>query len=145
MGRGRPSCLATGAALLCGAACLPSDDRPPPGNVTFTVSPSPAVRDGITTDDGWALSFSRLMLGIGRVGLSDTCTEYTHPWYDRLLDVTNGSGQKLALFYGLGRCDIRFRIQPPSFDGLLGTGVGPTLTRRTPFPCGSKAAPSGTA
>jgi hypothetical protein len=63
------------------------------------------------------------MLGIGRVGLSDTCTEYTEPRYDRLLDVTKGSGQKLVLLYGLGRCDVRFRIQPPSFDALLGTGV----------------------
>jgi hypothetical protein len=114
------------AALACGSGCLPSDDRPPPGNVTFTVSPSAAVRDGVTTDDGWRLSFSRLMLGIGRTGLSDSCTEYAEPRYDRLLDVTKGSGQKLSIIYGLGRCDVRFRIAPPSLDAVLGTGVTPS-------------------
>jgi hypothetical protein len=91
--------------------------------VTFTVSPSTAVREGITTDDGWTLSFSRLMLGIGRTGLSDGCAEYAEPRYDRLLDVTKGSSQKLSIIYGLGRCDVRFRIQPPSPDVLLGAGV----------------------
>lgn len=111
------------AALACGSGCLPSDDRPPPGNVTFTVSPSTAVRDGTTTADGWALSFSRLILGIGRTGLSDGCVEYAEPRYDRLLDVTKSSGQKLSIIYGLGQCDVRFRIGPPSPDVLLGTGV----------------------
>jgi hypothetical protein len=82
-----------------------------------------AVRDGITTDDGWTLSFSRLLLGIGRTGLSDGCVEYAEPRYDRLLDVTKGSSQKLSIIYGLGQCDVRFRIQPPSPDVLLGTGV----------------------
>jgi len=112
-----------GAALARAAGCLPSDDRPPPGNVTFTVSPSPAVRDGVTTDDGWRLSFTRLLLGIGRTGLSDGCVEYSEPRYDRLLDVTKGSSQKLSIIYGLGQCDVRFRIAPPSSEALLGTGV----------------------
>jgi hypothetical protein len=91
--------------------------------VTFTVSPSIAVRDGLTTEDGWTISFSRLLLGIGRTGLSDGCVEYAEPRYDRLLDVTKGSSQKLSIIYGLGQCDVRFRIQPPSPDVLLGTGV----------------------
>src|SRR5262245_46059656 len=111
------------AALACGSGCLPSDDRPPPGNVTFTVSPSTAVQSGVTTDDGWRLSFSRLLLGIGRTGLDDGCAEYAEPRYDRLLDVTKASSQKLSIIYGLGQCDVRFRIQPPSPDVLLGTGV----------------------
>src|SRR5436190_2255052 len=93
--------LACVAVAIFASACLPSDDRPPPGSVAFTVSPSPAVRDGVTSDDGWTLTFSRLLLGIGRTGLDDGCTEYAEARYDRLIDVTKGSGQKLSIIYGL--------------------------------------------
>jgi hypothetical protein len=115
--------IAASSAVILLSSCLPSDDRPPPGNVTFTVSPSAAVRDGSVTEDGWTLSFTRLMLGIGRTGLNDGCAEYSEPRYDRLIDVTKGSGQKLSLVHGLGRCDVRFRIWSPNLDALLGTGV----------------------
>lgn len=111
------------AALGTLVGCLPADDRPPPGSVTFTVSPSEAVRHGTTTADGWDIAFSRLMLDIGRTSLTDGCTEYAEARYDRLLDVTKGSGQRLSIIYGLGQCDVRFRIAPPSPDVLLGTGV----------------------
>src|SRR6185295_4293199 len=84
--------LLSAATLWATCGCLPADDRPPPGSVTFTVSPSPAVRDGIVTDDGWSMAFTRLVVGIGRTGLSDGCTEYAEARYDRLLDVTKGSG-----------------------------------------------------
>jgi hypothetical protein len=121
----RKACSVIALALggLPIASCLPPDDRPPPGSVTFTVSPSAAVRDGVTTADGWNVTFSRLMLGIGRTSLSDGCAEYAEARYDRLLDVTKGSNQKLSIIYGLGQCDVRFRIASPSADALLGTGV----------------------
>ena len=111
------------AAVAALDACLPADDRPPPGSVTFTVSPSEAVRTGTTTADGWTLAFSRLILDIGRTGLTDGCTEYAEARYDRLIDVTKGSGQRLSIIYGLGQCDVRFRIASPSVDVILGTGV----------------------
>ena len=110
-------------ALAASPSCLPADDRPPPGNVTFTVSPSPAVQDGVTTADGFRITFTRLLLDIGRTGLNDPCTEYAEARYDRLLDVTKGSGQKLSIIYGLGDCDVRFRIAAPTPDVLLGEGV----------------------
>lgn len=111
------------AVLGFAAGCLPSDDRPPPGSITFTVSPSDAVRSGVVTEDGWTLSFSRLLIDIGRTGLGEGCAEYEEARYDRLLDVTKGSRQKLSLIYGLGQCDVRFRIGTPNTDTLLGVGV----------------------
>lgn len=107
-------------------SCLPADDRPPPGRLMVTVSPSPAAQHGTVTADGWALVFRRVLLGIGRVSLGDDCVSYSEARYDRALDVTTVGVQKLSEQFGLGQCDVRFRISPPSADALLGVGVSDT-------------------
>jgi hypothetical protein len=105
---------------------LPADTRPEPGSVLTTVTGSESTRDGVTTVDGWALSFDRVLLGIGPVQLGDDCikyAEYSEPGYDRVLDLTRPDAQKLSIMYGLGRCDIDFQVSPPSEDAVLGAGV----------------------
>jgi hypothetical protein len=112
-----------GAALAGLDACVPADTRPTPGTVTFTVSPSPAVQNGVTTVDGWDVTFERVLVSIGRTTLGDGCVDYAEASYDRVLDVTKNGGQKLSIVHGLGQCDVRFRVGSPSSDAVLGAGV----------------------
>jgi hypothetical protein len=121
--------LACGAGALAAAgvaaldACVPADDRPTPGKLTLTVSPSPAVQNGVVTADGWSVVFERVLVGIGRASLGNSCARYSDSSYDRLLDVTTKSNQKLSILYGIGQCDLRFRVSSPSSDAVLGEGV----------------------
>jgi len=126
-------CLIASAVTV--SSCLPADDRPPPGSLSLTVSPSTAVTDGITTVDGWKLSFNRAVISIGRASLGSDCVGYSNARYDRVLDVTQGEAQPLSILYGLGACDVRFGIEPPASDSLLGTGVNEALKTlmRTPM------------
>ena len=114
-------CVALGLAY----ACVPADDRPVPGSLMVTVSPSPAVVSGVVTADGWSVTFDRILIGIGRFSTNegDMCNRYSDNNYDRVLDVTKKSEQKLSIVYGIGQCDLRFRVQPPSTDAVLGDGV----------------------
>ena len=102
-------------------SCLPPDDRPPPGHLLVTASPSPAVEEGVVTVDGWHLTFQRVTAGIGRVSIGDCA--YVDSHYDRLLDVTRGGGQKVNEQFGLGACDFGFRVAVPQTDALLGAGM----------------------
>lgn len=89
----------------------------------MTVSPSSAVEEGLVTADGWSINFDRVLVGIGDVSLNDQCARYSGANYDRIIDAKQGKGQKLSIVYGLGECDVRFRISPPSSDAIIGAGV----------------------
>jgi hypothetical protein len=118
--------FACGALLCVGVAvyaCVPADTRPPPATLTVTVSPSTAVTGGVTTADGWQVMFDRVFVAMGNEGFSDACTIYGEADYDRILDLDAGSGQRLGVLHGLGSCDLRFRMGPPSTDAVLGAGV----------------------
>ena len=123
-----------GALGLALAACLPGDTRPQPAVVHLTVEPSPAIAAGVTTTDGWQISFERLLVSLGGAGLSargvggrgadDTlCNSYAGAGYERLFDFTVGGQQKLSDIYGLGTCGVRLRLRSPGSDSLLGEGV----------------------
>lgn len=109
--------------LLGLTSCLPADDRPAPGSLLVTASPSTAVERGMTTDDGWTLTYDRVLVGLGRVWLGEDCTSYATSRYDRVFDVTQSRDQKLSIEFGLGQCDLRFRMAAPAADALLGAGV----------------------
>lgn len=115
--------LVLGLVLGVAAACVPADTRPEPGNLTVTVSPSGPVEHGFDTVDGWHVTFDRVLVGIGNASLSDDCVRYSSAGYDRILDAKHPAPQKLGILYGLGSCDVRFRISPPSSDAIVGTGV----------------------
>jgi hypothetical protein len=104
-------------------SCLPADTRTPPGKLTMTVSPSEATLHGFTTDDNWAVQLDRVLVGIGHTALGSDCTNYSEARYYRVLDLSAGSGQVLSFLYGLGTCDVMFRMAPPDADTVLGQGV----------------------
>jgi hypothetical protein len=143
----RPTVIALAAALggafAVAAACVPADTRPPPGVLTFTVSPSPAVANGVVTADGWTIAFDRVLVAIGNEGLGNTCTIYGEANYDRILDVTNDGGQHLGIVHGLGQCDVDFRIGAPSADAIPGPGVSEDDKTRLRTPGGDAYVPLG--
>ena len=115
-------------ALVCvlHLGCLPPDTRPEPGSVRVTASPAAATAHGFTTDDGWAISIERLLATLGAIELQgEGCTAYSEPRYTRLFDfaVPVEEPQKIALVYGLGRCDLAFELSAPESSALLGPGV----------------------
>jgi hypothetical protein len=114
---------ALGAAAVATYACVPADTRPPPASLTLTVSPSEAAMNGVVTADGWKVTFDRVILALGNEGLGDSCTVYGEADYDRIIDLSAGPRQKLGILHALGKCDLRFRMSPPSFDAVLGSGV----------------------
>jgi hypothetical protein len=113
----------TGAGLAAMNACVPADTRPTPGTVTITVSPSPQLENGVTTADGWNVTFERVLVNLGQASFSDQCARYSDADYDRVLDVTKKHDQRLSILHGIGQCDFRFRVSSPSTDSLLGEGV----------------------
>ena len=98
---------------------------PVPGTLTLTVSPSPTVANGVVTADGWALAFDRVLVAIGKAGLGEGCAIYGEADYDRILDVTKQSGQKLGILFGVGKCDVDFRIE----EGLEASEVSRSKRR----------------
>jgi len=121
-------------AASAAGACLPADTRPPPAIVTLSVvadEPSP-----FTTADGWSVSVERLLMGAGNAALDDGCIRYSEGRYDRVLDARLPGEQKLSVLYGLGTCNLRYRIAGPSVDTLLGQGVSEAdkLALGTPAP-----------
>ena len=116
--------LLAAATVWLGAGCLPPDTRPTPGSVYVSAEPSEAVAHGFTTADGWDIVFDRLLVGLGDVSLDgDGCNSYSETHYDRLYDFAAGGQQKVGLVYGLGACELRFRMRSPSSDAVLGEGV----------------------
>jgi hypothetical protein len=123
----RPPCRGVALALASLATgCLPGDTRPVPESVYVTAEPSAGVTLGIETSDGWRITFDRLLLAVGNVGLSEddaSCNAYAEAQYDRLFDFTVAGREKVGTAYGLGTCRIDFRLRGPSFDALLGPGA----------------------
>ena len=106
--------------------CLPGDSRPEPGSLYVTAAASPATTEGLTTPDGWTVSFERLLAGIGSIQIEgEGCNGYSEPRYTRLFDFAEPmpSPQKVAQAYGLGTCELGFELSPPQVDALLGQGV----------------------
>jgi len=117
--------LALALASLA-TACLPGDTRPEPASVYVTVEPSERVALGIETDDGWRITFDRLVLAVGNIDFEEddaACNPYAEAHYDRLFDFAVTGREKVGTAYGLGTCRIEFRLRSPSFDALLGPGA----------------------
>lgn len=121
---GFPAVIRGAFAALLLTGCLPGDTRPTPAVLHFTVEPSAADTDGLTTVDGWQITFERLLVGLGGAGIDGPgCNTYANAGYERLFDFTVAGRQKLADVYGLGTCGARVRLRTPGDDALLGQGV----------------------
>lgn len=120
--------LAASLAAVASSAlgCLPGDTRPVPERVEVTAEPEASVRAGLATDDGWRITYDRLLMALGNVGFSSEdapCTSYAETHYDRLFDFTVAGREKVGTIYGLGTCRVDFRVRSPSFDALLEPGA----------------------
>jgi len=114
--------------LLLPSGCLPDDTRPPPSRVLFTASPSPDTRAGALstpTADGWRITFTRVLVSLGRVSLDgDDCSVYSEARYGRVLSLVGAPHeQKISESYALGSCDFGFAIGNAASDSLLGAGA----------------------
>jgi hypothetical protein len=106
---------------VSGASCLPADTRPPPATLMLSVTGGDQAP--VLTIDGWSVTVERLVVGVGNAALEDSCIQYSTGRYDRLLDARLPDEQKLSVHFGLGHCDLRYRLSGPSGDTLLGLGV----------------------
>jgi hypothetical protein len=109
------------------SSCLPADTRPEAANVLVTMKAGETGVDATlrwATEDGWTISVDRLLLSVGHASLrGDDCNGYQGGSYGRILDIRAGDTQKVALIFGLGQCDLAFRLRPAPGDALLGVGV----------------------
>ncbi len=121
------------ACLAC-AACLPVDDRPPPGILTVNVTSDDSLgpeRKAFETEDGWTISFESFVMSIGytRLGLSDACSDYAGSvfgpgrGYNRLLDLNAAEVQRISSIRLIGTCSFGFWNREPEDDSVLGEGV----------------------
>lgn len=105
---------------------MPADTRSTPGSLVVNVTGDESLSGaGFTTSDGWNIRFSRFLVVPGEVKLDgDGCEQYSDNGYHRVLDLSRPGPQLLALVYGLGPCDFSFRVSTPTWDSVLGIGVG---------------------
>jgi hypothetical protein len=134
-----------GASLLAlsAGACLPTDTRPPPAEITVTVSSSEHTRTGIGHDftvDGFDISFQRVLVSLGGIQVGDDnqvagCSEYSDPSYTRLFDfVRVDKSEKLGLAYALGHCPFGYVVRYPNANTIVakGSSVADLELMRTP-------------
>lgn len=128
--------------LLALGGCLPEDTRPPPAELTVTVSSSPLTTGGIPstlTADGFELDFERVLVNLGEVELGDgpvsTCNVYSNPGYTRLFDFERlDAPSKLGIAYATGDCSFAFRVRAPETTSIdaVGVSAGDDAFMRTP-------------
>ncbi len=104
--------------------CLPEDTRPPPAEVFVTLRGAETTIKGVTTTDGWTITFDRVLVTVGGIDIEgDACDEYADADYFRILDGQLDKPQKVGLTYGLGTCTLQVRARNPGSEALLGEGV----------------------
>lgn len=94
-----------------------------------TVSPDPALESGITTVDGWDISYDRFLVSLGAwldVGPdARSCDPYAGSIYVRIVDMQQPGPQPVRTLYALGRCVFRWQLlSPAAFDFVSGSGLG---------------------
>ena len=119
-----PKATALASLVTIAAACLPDDTRPEPGRLRLTVTADEAIASGVTTVDGWAITFDRFWLSLGEVRLEgDDCSPYAEGDYLRILDLRVPGAQTLNTSYALGDCELGFQLRAPRDDTVLGSGI----------------------
>ncbi len=123
----RARAISFAAGSLMGA-CLPADTRPVPASVLLMAQPSEATKSGFTSDDGWHVEVERMLTALGGVSLSSpgdsgSCVSYSETQYGTLFDFVKVGREKVGLVYGLGTCDVEYRLRGPTAESLLGAGA----------------------
>jgi len=117
---------------LASGGCLPSDSRPPPAEVTVTVSSSDFTLNDIpaaATADGFDIVVERLLVNVGQAALDDgdssnACDEYSSPNYTRLFDFKRVSApRELGIAFATGHCAFGYSVRFPNYATLLDAGA----------------------
>jgi hypothetical protein len=152
----RPSARALalfGALWLGAGGCLPGDQRPAPGVVTVRIVGPEGLeaRVPFTTDDGWAVTFDRVLvasfgvqesyslndLGGPEAGVGADCERYYDTSMVALYDLVAPGEKSLGRFAGLGECSfsVNWGWSTRPFD-VLGPGVTQEDVTRVVTPTG---------
>jgi len=119
------------AGAVAASGCLPADARPTPGSVILNMETPAELRSGVDagplafqTDDGWQVTIDQLWVSVGRVALSgDDCNPYSELPYLRIVDLTQGSPQRVGQVWGLSDCQLDYQAHVPDAMAVLGEGV----------------------
>ncbi len=124
--------VVTVGAVVGWMGCLPGDTRPTPARVDVTAVASSVTRGGLSTSDGWTVSFDRVAMGIGSVDLDgENCTDYGRARYQWLIDFALAGEEKIGTIFGLGDCTLKFRVRVPSLTRTVyGAGATDALFER---------------
>jgi hypothetical protein len=128
---------------LASSGCLPADTRPPPAQVTVTVSSGTFTLSNFpaaATADGYAIYVERLLVNLGEVQVgnedgSGSCNEYSNPNYTRLFDFKQvDAPRELGIAYATGACPFGFLVRAPNDSTVedRGTAPGDLELMRTP-------------
>ncbi|XXX78364.1 hypothetical protein WMF30_06295 [Sorangium sp. So ce134] len=111
--RSRASLLST-AALFALGACLPSETRPEPGEVVYTLSGADDVRGGLQSSDGWSIEFSKFLLAARYVTThdSDECAVYAMADTPTLVDVRVPGKHEVNRVLATGECGFTYHVGP---------------------------------
>ena len=120
---GHPMQLGTLAltSLILGGGCLPTDTRPPPGELTVVAETEEPTLSGLTTEDGWSLSFEQMLVSVGHSSAEgDDCNAYNDPDYARVLNGLRPGAQKINTLFVVGFCELDIELSSPKEDSPLG-------------------------
>ncbi|WP_437725565.1 hypothetical protein [Sorangium sp. So ce861] len=126
----RASLLST-AALLALGACLPSETRPEPGELVYTISGAADVLGGVQSSDGWSIEFSRFLLAARYVATheSSACTVTAIADTPTLVDARVPGQHEVGRVLATGECGFTYHVGPLppreyyEVDEWLGPGV----------------------
>ncbi|MCW5831348.1 MAG: hypothetical protein KIS78_02690 [Labilithrix sp.] len=121
------SIVASGLSIVALPSCLPGDTRPPPAHLLVTVKTTETSDVSTlrwTTEDGWTITFDRVLVSVGNASLGGgDCNGYQGGSYGRIFDMRIREPQKLSLVFGLGTCELAYQLRPPPGGFLLGADV----------------------
>ncbi|WP_437938958.1 hypothetical protein [Sorangium sp. So ce341] len=109
----RASRLST-AALLALGACLPSETRPEPGELVYTISGAADVLGGVQSSDGWSIEFSRFLLAARYVTTheSSACSVTAIADTPTLVDARVPGKHEVGRVLATGECGFTYHVGP---------------------------------
>nr|AYM54161.1 hypothetical protein [Sorangium cellulosum] len=111
--RSRASLIAI-AALPALGACLPSETRPEPGEVVYTLSGAADLLGGVQSSDGWRIEFSRVLLAAQGVSTRESsgCDVSAIANTPTLVDVRVPGEHEVNRALATGECGFAYHIGP---------------------------------
>ncbi|WP_437815222.1 hypothetical protein [Sorangium sp. So ce1078] len=102
------------AALSALGACLPSETRPEPGEVVYTLSGAADILGGVQSSDGWSIEFSRFLLAADGVFTDESseCDVVAMAYTPTIVDVRVPGKHEVNRVLAIGECGFSYYIGP---------------------------------